>query len=283
MKILILGASGTIGNAIYQCLSNQYDVYGTYNKNKPDNIDNKYLHKYDITDYIVLDYILNKVKPNLIISSLTGNFERQLKAHKRIAEQLKKSSGSCIFLSTSNVFDGSPNASHTELDIPYPISPYGKYKYSCEQLLQINLKNKCLIVRLPRTLSPETALNEIQYVQKGQPVYANLYKSFNTANNVAKTLKFCIETNKYGIIHLTSSNNISDHGFMELLLSHYKKNIPLTVNSFTIESYCNALGCDNPALIRCGNDGNFYLSLKSIDSDLSASFNVTCESVIASL
>lgn len=282
MKIIILGASGTIGNAIYQCLSTQYKVYGTYNKNKPDNIKEKFLLKYDIADDTCLDTMLNNIKPDLIISSLTGNFEHQFSAHEHIAKYLKKTSGHCIFISTANVFDGSPDGSHTELDTPYPISQYGKYKYACEQLLQGCLREKCLIVRLPRTLSAKDALIEIQQVENGQPVFTNFYLSYNTANNVAKTIRFCIEVNKCGIVHLTSTDIISSNEFVKSLLLHYKKNINYTVDSFTIDSYCGVLGCDDPALIRYGNDSNFYLALGSVDSDLKK-YSLSCKNVISSL
>ena len=219
----------------------------------------------------------------MVISSLTGSFEHQLNAHRRIAEYVKESSGRCIFLSTANVFDGSPDASHTELDIPYPISQYGKYKYACEQLLQSYLGDQLLIVRLPRTLSSKSALKGLQQVENGQPVYANLYMSYNATGYVTKAVQFCIEAHKCGIAHLTSVDGMFDHEYTKLLLSHYHKNLPYTIDSFTVESYCNALGCDDPALIRCSNDGNFYLSLKSVDSDLLAKFSLSCENVIASL
>ena len=34
MKIFIIGASGTLGKALYKELSNEYEVFGTYNKKK---------------------------------------------------------------------------------------------------------------------------------------------------------------------------------------------------------------------------------------------------------
>ena len=283
VKILILGASGTVGSALYKCLSDQYDVYGTYNKNKPDDACTWNVYKYDIADFLVLESILNDVKPDLIISSLTGNFEHQLNVHRHIAEYLKESLGRCIFLSTANVFDGSPDSSHTEADTPYPISQYGKYKYSCEQLLLDYLDNRLLIVRLPRTLSSKDAIIEVQQVENGQPVYANLYKSYNTAVNVAKAIQFCIEANRYGIVHLTSNDIISASEFMELLLSHYEKNLTYAKDFFTTESYCHALGCDDPALVRNSDDGNFYLTLSSINTDLVTNFGISCKSIIHSL
>ncbi len=283
MKILVLGASGTIGNAVYQRLSGKHDVCGTYNKRRPANIEEKHLYKYDCADCVALDNILNNVNPDLVISSLTGNFEHQLVAHKHIAEYLKKSSGRCIFLSSANVFDGTPDTAHVESDIPYPISQYGKFKYSCEQLIQSHLENQSLIIRLPRTLSSEDALNEVQQIENGQPIFANLYMSYNTVSNVAKAILPCIETNIYGILHLTSDDFISVDEYMKMLFLKYNKNPSYTASLLTAESYCSLLGCNDPALLRYNKDGNFYLTLKSINTDLFSNFSLSCENVVVSL
>jgi len=217
-KILILGGSGSIGSAIYNCLSNHHDVYGTYNENKPDNIDDSRFKKFSINNLTGLDSILYEIKPDLIISSLTGNFDQQLIVHKRIASFLNETNGRCVFISTANVFDGSPNDSKTEDDTPYPISAYGKFKYSCEKLLQNELKEKCLIVRLPRTLTHKDIENEVKQIEKNGSVFNNLYTSYNTAKNVVNAIKFCIEENKSGVLHLSSNDSMLQDDFVESLL-----------------------------------------------------------------
>lgn len=283
MKILVLGASGVIGSAIYEHLSIPYEVYGTYNKNKPTNIGVEHLCEYDVADLAALDNMLRDIKPDLIISSLTGDFLQQLKAHTRITEYLGRSLGRAIFLSSANVFDGSPNVAHTERETPYPISQYGKYKYTCEQLLESCLGDRCLIVRLPRTLSKEGALKEIQQLEDGHPVISNLIKSYNSADNAAKAIRFCIEANKHGVIHLTSTDSISDVNHMRLLLSHFNKNAQYRTERFTLKSYCAALGCDDTNLIRCADIDELNLSLKSVDIDLPKSVSLSCKAVIDSL
>jgi dTDP-4-dehydrorhamnose reductase len=283
LKVLILGASGSIGSVLFNKLSNLYDVYGTYNRNNPDVINYVNLRKYNIADYEVLDAMLDNIKPNLIISSLTGDFEQQLNAHKRINRFLYETSGRCIFISSANVFDGSPNGSKTEADTPYPISAYGKFKVSCERIIQNNLGNQCLIIRLPRTLSLKDIDSEIVQVEQNKSLFSNLYMSYNSADNVTEAIVYCIEKNKSGILHLTSDDYMLESDFMKTLLSFHRKNLSYTYESLTKITYCSLLGCDNPALLKYNNDGYFNLSLKSTDVDVSTRFGISCKKVISSL
>ena len=283
MKILIFGASGKIGNAVFQHLSNQYDVYGTYCKNKPNNIDDNKLRKYDIADYNHLYNMLNNDKPDLIISSLTGDFDNQLKTHECIAKYLYETSGRCIFISSANVFDGSPIISHNESETPYSISQYGKYKYSCEQMLLKSLERNCLIIRLPRTLSCEDIKKELQQIKNGKQVFSNLFMSYTSVNNVTNAVMYCININKSGIVHLSSNDFVSNDKFVKLLLSHTNEDISYVSATLTIEHYCNLLGCDNPALLHKNIDGIFNLSLNSVDIEISSKFDISCDTVISSL
>ena len=80
--ILILGASGFVGYTIYKELARYFNTYGTYNSSK-DYVNNKlyipYNHKKDN-----LEQILNELNPKLIISSMRGDFNSQIEAHKYI-------------------------------------------------------------------------------------------------------------------------------------------------------------------------------------------------------
>ena len=72
-KILILGGSGFIGNKLYKELNKFYKTFSTYNildKNKKNN-----QFFYFKMEELNLNIILNKIKPNIIISSLRGDFE----------------------------------------------------------------------------------------------------------------------------------------------------------------------------------------------------------------
>ena len=282
MKILILGASGTVGKPLFQVLSEEYEVFGTFNRNKPTGINDKYWRKVDISDISSINTILEATEPDLIISSLTGNFEQQLEVHKQLENYLLKTSGRMIFISTANVFDGDVRGRHSEADSPYPISQYGKFKQTCEELLQTRLGDKCLVIRLPKIMDSETATEFIKQAETGDPpVYANLYMSFNTATNVANAIKYCIDTRKHGVLHLTSHDSIPISKCMDLLLAEANKKAGYTPQHLTVESFSSLLGCNEPGLLQHNADGEFRMDLICTDSDIASRFGVSCKAILS--
>ena len=223
------------------------------------------------------------MKPDLVISSLTGNMEHQLTAHKYIADYLQKSSGRCIFLSSANVFDGIPNISHSEKDQPFSISKYGQFKYKCEVLLLESLKKNALVIRLPRTLSANSAQGDIKQLESGIPVHSNLYMSLNTAQNVANAILYCIEAKKTHILHLSSTDIITEKEYTESLMLHLGKKLSFKVDVLTLSRYCELLGCEKLDLVQCNDNGTFYLALESTDTEVKEKFKITCADVVLSL
>ncbi len=79
-RILVLGASGFIGNAIYKELCSYFDTHGTYCTDNPGLEKNHKFHQYDMeTDS--LDLLLYNLRPSIIISAVRGSFEAQIALH----------------------------------------------------------------------------------------------------------------------------------------------------------------------------------------------------------
>ena len=81
-RILILGASGFIGNTIYKELTSYFDVYGTYNTANKALDDNNVMFQFNVEKDNIND-TLKKVNPNYIISSLRGTIQRSIKSSSR--------------------------------------------------------------------------------------------------------------------------------------------------------------------------------------------------------
>jgi len=275
MKILILGASGTVGNPLFHTLKceTDYEIHGTFHKNKPTDAVSNHWHEYNTADNTRLKSILKSINPDIIISSLNANFEEQLDAHKHIQE----TKAHIIFISTANVFDGDIRGGHTEDKATYPISNYGKFKETCEAMFP-----KGLIIRLPKILDAATVEKWTHDALTGQsPIYSNLYMSLNTPQNVADAIKFCIDTGKMGTLHLTSTDSISIDCAVRQMLAH--KGIPAnyTPAELSIQSYCNLLGCHNPEQLRHNNDNTFRLGLTSKNRDIISRFQISCAEAVA--
>ena len=99
-RILILGASGYVGNAIYRELCTYFETYGTYCSAHELYDNNKAFFGYDIANDDITK-TLQQIKPTLIISALRGNFKAQYHAHKQVCKYVNDAPESrLLFLSS---------------------------------------------------------------------------------------------------------------------------------------------------------------------------------------
>lgn len=212
MRILILGASGLVGSRLMTELMHEgYDCYGTYCSREIQN--NRYYH-FDLSNVIDLTNILNQIKPDIIISSLRGDFEIQFEAHKLMIEYCKKNEASRIFfISTINVFDADLTKTHSEYDETNSDSEYGIYKAKCEKLLQNELKERTVIFRIPmvwdvecpRRKQIEACINNGEKLKMWDP----LIMGCTTPYHIANWIKYIIDNPMEGIFHITSVDMLS--------------------------------------------------------------------------
>ena len=95
-NILILGASGTIGNGLYKILSPYYNVYGTYFNNK--DIRNKKKIFFD-SSTTQLQSILKITKPKLIINALKGERLDLINVQRNTVDYCMKKDCRLMFIS----------------------------------------------------------------------------------------------------------------------------------------------------------------------------------------
>ena len=220
-RILILGASGFVGNKIYKELLPYFDVYGTYCSSNSEFGENQVMYLFNV-EKDDINIILNKVQPNYIISSLRGNYEAQLKVHQELSDYtLAALNCKLLFLSTVNVFDAKGEFPSYENDPLLAKSEYGKFKISVERLMKNLPNSKYNIIRLPLVLgvnSPRIIQLKEAFKNKAEfEVYPNLIISVTTADKIAQQIHFIINKNKKGIFHLASNDVIHQSDLFEEL------------------------------------------------------------------
>ncbi len=221
-KILILGASGFIGNAIYKELCSYFDTFGTYNTNEISFSYNHHFFQYNVEEDDVFE-ILEAVKPTIIISSLRGDFSAQIIAHSHIVEYLANHKCKLIFISSANVFDAYSQYPSYENDKTLSESIYGRLKIKIENMLLRLPKRKYAIIRLPMVfgiLSPRIEDIKKHLIDNTAiEVFPNLIMNVTTDKRLSQQIHYIINRNKAGVFHLGSKDLVHHDDFIKEIIN----------------------------------------------------------------
>jgi dTDP-4-dehydrorhamnose reductase len=248
-KILILGGSGFLGNAIYKELCNYFDTYGTYFSNKTFR-ENKQFFSYDITEDDIFQ-VLEKIKPQLIISALRGNFDAQIVAHQHISEYLSRIDGKIYFISSANVFDAYSKYPSYENDKTLSESIYGRLKIKIENMLMRLPKEKMTILRVPMVFGNNSPrIKEIKdniWGNKPIEVFPNLIMNVTNVDKLTQQIHYLINHNKSGIYHLGSTDVVHHEDFIREIVERIGKFNPIYKRIYTTneERYMAVLPKEN--------------------------------------
>jgi dTDP-4-dehydrorhamnose reductase len=217
-RVLILGASGFIGNAIYKELCSYFKTFGTYKSSNIQLEKNNHFFQYNIEEDDVYE-ILDIVKPTIIISALRGDFAAQLVAHKHIAEYVFSRKIKFIFLSSAVVFDAYSKFPSYEQDKTLSNSIYGHFKIKIENMLLRMPKNQVAILRMPMIFGSKSPRIQkiVNNIKEKEPVevFPNLIMNVTTDSKVTQQIHYIINRNKSGIFHSGSSDLVHHDEFIK--------------------------------------------------------------------
>ncbi|WP_370480154.1 sugar nucleotide-binding protein [Tamlana flava] len=236
-RILILGASGFLGSAIYKELCSYFNTYGTYNISNKALEKNEHFFQYNIEEDDIYE-ILELVRPTVIISALRGDFSKQVLVHQHLTEYVFLNKIRLLFLSSANVFDAYSKYPSYEDEKTYSNSIYGHFKIKIENMLLRLPKKQVAILRLPMvfgTQSPRVQeivknINEKQSIE----VFPNLIINVTADSKVTQQIHYIINRNKWGIFHLGSTDLVHHDDFIKEIIETLQcKNQPLFKRVYT--------------------------------------------------
>tara|TARA_B100001057_G_scaffold499811_1_gene611920 strand:- start:4768 stop:5589 length:822 start_codon:yes stop_codon:yes gene_type:complete len=215
-NILILGGSGTIGNALYKELSPYYNSYITYFTKK--NTINKKKIFFDLSISSLVS-ILKFTQPKLIINSLRGEPNKLINIQNLLVDYCINNNCRLMHISGANVFDAFHNYPSYEYDKTLSESKYGK--------LQIKMENAMIKLRYSKKVIIRTAIvfgrkskriMDIDYLIENKiplEVFPNLIINFSSLNRLTQQIHFIINQMLSGIFHLGTNNLITHSELIE--------------------------------------------------------------------
>lgn len=235
-KILILGASGFIGNALYKELRSYFDTYGTYNSARRSFEDNQQFFKYDMEEDDIFQ-LLKKIRPQIIISALRGNFASQIQAHQHLVEYISENDCKLFFISSANVFDAYSKYPSYENDKTLSESIYGRLKIKIENMLLRLPKDKTAILRVPMVFGNSSPrIKKIKnHIWNNEPieVFPNLIMNVTHDDKLTQQIHYLVNQNKSGIFHLGSKDLVHHDEFIKEVVDRIGKFNPIFKRVYT--------------------------------------------------
>jgi len=223
VKIALIGANGQLGTDIK-----------SYFKEKGLDVAGLTQEDIEVCDFDVCDEVLKKIKPDLIIN--TAAFHRVnlcedevLSSFKVNALGVKNLAKICLDLdiplmhfSTDFIFGGDKSTPYTEDDCPKPVSLYGISKLAGEHIVQYML-SKYYLVRVcglyghagPYGKGSNFVDLMIKLAKEGKDIKVvdDQVLTPTSTKDVTEKLYELIQTDKYGLYHMTNTGSCSWYEF----------------------------------------------------------------------
>ncbi|MGG1655940.1 dTDP-4-dehydrorhamnose reductase [Geobacillus sp. BMUD] len=240
MKVVVTGARGQLGIDVVHLLEDKgYKVYG-YGR-----------EELDITNFDQVKQVISEVKPDVVIHAAAytkvdlAESERDqaflVNAYgtRNVAVASETVGAKLVYISTDYVFDGTAKEPYNEFAPTNPLSVYGKSKLAGEQFVR-DLHSKFFIVRTSWVygkrgnnfvktmvkLAQERDELMVVHDQVGCPTYTV---------DLAQCIFDLIQTEKYGIYHVSNSGHCSWYEFAKAIFEEV--GIEMKVNPCTTQDF----------------------------------------------
>ena len=247
MKLLVLGGSGLIGNALLKNSKNEFDILTTFYKNHI-SIKNVRSFQYSFpNDLNNLRELLEKEKPDVLVNTMGYsnidfcelNKSDTEMLHVEVTEKICKLCENIgtkqIFLSSDYVFDGE-KGNYSEDDVPNPVNYYGLSKLKAEQLILKNPINTIIRTSVIYDWDYRARFfnSVIKNLQSNQAINAttDVYNSVTFLDNLVESIFKVITLNQNGIFHVVDSACVNRFEFAEMIAKIFRldKNLIKTVS-----------------------------------------------------
>jgi dTDP-4-dehydrorhamnose reductase len=217
MKVLVTGSRGQLGAEVLSVLTGRHDVFG-FGRDELDITDEDQVRK---TVYEILPDVIIHCAAYTAVDLAETEAERAYRVNavgtRNVASSAAHARAKIVYISTDYVFNGQSDRTYPEHDAADPINVYGRSKLAGELFVQ-SLSSRHFIVRtswlfgkhgsnfVKTMIKLAREHRKLQVVddQLGSPTYAADLASF---------LSMLIETEKFGIYHVSNSGSCSWYEF----------------------------------------------------------------------
>jgi dTDP-4-dehydrorhamnose reductase len=232
MKILVTGANGLLGNAIFRLRSSEHQWVGTgRGERRPAVPEGVEYFSCDLENEAEVKKMMEQVQPDAVIhgAAMTQVDHCELDpaacrranvdATKNLLDNLKPNTH-FTFISTDFVFDGTA-PKYVEDDEPNPVSVYGQSKLDAEKLvLEASNAHTILRTMLVYGYAPELSRTNIvlwvkSSLEEGKTIRVvdDQFRCPTLVDNLAEACILAVNKQVGGVFHISSDDYLDMHAF----------------------------------------------------------------------
>lgn len=226
-RVLITGAGGMLGNAIYPYFSSRFANLFATDKD----LNESWLRHLDVRDTAALRCWFADIKPSLVLHLAACTDLEFCEVHANVAKDTNETAtkevamlceeygATLVYISTAGVFDGTKQGFYTEQDPPKPIMVYGQTKYDGE-LAAAKYCSRHFIVRAGWMVGGGAAKDHkfvhhiLGQIVSGAKVIHAVNDRFGTptyTHDFALNLFKLLDSRKYGTYHMVCEGSGTRH------------------------------------------------------------------------
>ena len=222
VEFFISGSKGQLAKEFIKILEKDKISYAGYD-----------LDEFDITDFNEVRAYINKFKPKYLINCAAYNFVDKAEDDwesafmgngmgvKNLALASKENDAVFVHYSSDYVFNGEKKSPYTIADIPSPLNKYGESKLLGEKFAEF--AENYYIIRTSWVFGEGANSFPLKVLQwsKGKAslkIVDDQVSSPTYAKDLAKATLKLLETNNFGLYHITNSGYCSRYEWAKLIL-----------------------------------------------------------------
>lgn len=233
-KVLLIGGNSLVGQAIVRGLEDGFQMILTAGHHVPENG-----YQLAVEEPDKLLEMLSHENPDIVISSVRGDYQAQMGFHQVLANWLAEKKRRLLYISTANVVDGNLSKPWTENDLPNPKSEYGCFKRDCETMLGNLLGDQLAIFRLAAVWSDDCP--RVQQLERhsrnGEPhhTYPNYTINVTFAKQIGEYTQYVLDHNLHGVFHVATTDTVNYFSFEKMICEARNMKLPQFVTETASE------------------------------------------------
>ncbi len=238
-KVLVIGASGLLGQKLVETFLDDFDIYGAGRKTTPALTGFNY-QSCDITHRSDIRGLIRDIKPNFVINAAAYTnvdgceddkencWKANVTAVEYIAQAARSIDAALVHVSSDYVFDGI-QGNYSEDSKPNPLSYYGRSKLAGENAVIASgvehaIVRTMILYGTGKDIRPNFALWLIDQLSKSEPVRIadDQFGHPTLADDLALGIRKLVELKKTGLFHMVGADYLSRYEFAQKLASVFR-------------------------------------------------------------